>query len=123
VSDAIGKLLEPEVPAGKIERVFDDIAKRLCVPKRAPSKIFESLVSPKELAIIILEQLDYLIRLKGARSPYGFAAHALSQLERPIEEIPHDELARQKGIGEQPTKVIKEIMQTKRCALYEKILA
>jgi DNA repair photolyase len=107
----------------KIERVFDEIATRLCVPKRVPSKIFESLVSPKELAIIILEQLDYLIRLKGARSPYGFAAHALSQLERPIEEIPHDELARQKGIGEQPTKVIKEIMQTKRCALYEKILA
>jgi DNA repair photolyase len=105
-----------------IEPIFDEIAAKLHVPKRIPLTIFESMVSQKESVIIILEQLDYLAKLKGINSPYGYAAYSLSHIEKPIETMSYEELLHYKGIGPVTARLIREIIETKRCTYYEKML-
>ena len=57
-----------------IDRLFDNISAKYKLPKRIPSEIFKPLVSPNELVSLILDQLDYLVKFKGKKSPYGYAA-------------------------------------------------
>ena len=106
----------------KIEKIFCEATARYRIPKRMPSRIFKSLVSPTELVLLILEQLDYLVTLQGKKSPYGFAAYALSKTGRPVETLRQDELLKVKGIGPFTAQIIQEIIETGRCGYYEKIL-
>ncbi len=106
----------------QIERIFDKITTKHKIPKRIPAKMFEGIVSPKELIIIILKQLDYLVKLKGNKSPYSYAAYTLSQIKKTVEEMDYDELLSTKGIGPFTAKLIREIIETKRCIYYENLL-
>ncbi len=105
-----------------VERIFDEIATKYSMPKRIPSKIFASLVSKSELIILILEQLDYLMRLKGKKSPFGYASYSLSQINIPVEELDFEKLIKIRGIGQFTAEIIMEIIKTGRCKYYEKML-
>jgi DNA repair photolyase len=108
--------------AASIDRLFDEAATKHKMPKRIPAKIFLPLVSQDELVILILEQLHYLVKLKGDISPYGFAAHSLSKIGKPIASLSDDELLQIKGIGHVTAKLIREIVTTGKCNYYEKML-
>ncbi len=105
-----------------IEKNFYNISTKYNIPKRIPSKIFQSLVSQSELVALILEQLDYLVKLKGNKSPYGYAAYSLSKINKQIETLSSEELLGIKGVGPVTAKIIQEIMKTGRCSYYEKML-
>ncbi|MBN2039207.1 MAG: radical SAM protein [Spirochaetes bacterium] len=104
------------------QEVFDTAATRFKVPKRIPSSVFKSLVSTDELVILILEQLDYLSKLKNKNSPYGYAAYSLSRIDKPIESLPIAELQEIKGIGPVTAKIVREIIETGKCGYYENLL-
>lgn len=106
----------------KIEQIFCDIANKYRVPTRIPSDIYQSLVTKTELVILILEQLDYLVKLKGKKSPYGFASYAISKLEKSIEEYSYKDLIHIKGVGQFTANIIQEIVKTGKCDYYEKML-
>ena len=108
--------------ADSLNKMFDTIASKHKMPKRIPSSIFKSFVSTSELVILILEQLDYLCKLKGFNSPYGYSAYSLSQLKTPIEDLFPEELLTIKGIGQVTAKLIKEIIDTKDCKYYNQLL-
>lgn len=125
-----GKIYSSENPWGapdphysnSINRNFDQIASKYGIPKRIPSRIFAPFVSAKELVMIILEQLDYLVQLKGQKSPYGYAAYSIAKLKDPIEKLTYDELLRIKGVGPVTAKLIQEVVRTGRCKYYESLL-
>jgi hypothetical protein len=52
---------------------------------RMPPALFRDLLSRRDLAVVILEHLDYLYRLRGRQTPLGRAAWALSRLGEPGE--------------------------------------
>lgn len=106
----------------KIERDFCEIADKYKMPKRIPSSIYQSLVTKTELVMLILEQLDYLAKLRDKNSPYGYASHVISSLNKPIENYSFEDLTSLKGVGEFTAKLILEIVQTGKCDFYEKML-
>jgi DNA repair photolyase len=105
-----------------IDKRFNDIATKYKMPKRMPSCLFDRVVSRNELVLLILEQLDYLVKQKGMDSPYGYAAYSLSLLKRPVDQMSAEELRSIKGIGSFTAKLIREICETGRCEYYEKML-
>ena len=78
------------------------------------------LLDKNDLVIVILEQLDYLLRLKGTKSPYGYAAHSISKLKPSISAV--ENIRDIKGVGQTTERVIREIIRTGTCSQYERLL-
>lgn len=71
--------------------------------------------------VVILEHIDYLIRLEGKSSPFGYAADSISQIREPLSGM-KGELCRIKGIGETTERLILEILETGTSAYYQRLL-
>ena len=103
-----------------ISQVFEMVASKYKIAKRIPAALFNDILDENDLVAVILEQLDYLLRLKGAKSPYGYAAYSISRLDSPISSLQN--LRHIKGVGHTTERVIREIMKNGTCAQYEKLL-
>jgi DNA repair photolyase len=103
-----------------ISQVFDAAASKYKIAKRMPALLFNDILDENDLVVVILEQLDYLIKVKGARSPYGYAAYSISKIPTPIGGM--QSFRHIKGVGQTTEKVIREILRTGTCAQYEKLL-
>jgi DNA repair photolyase len=108
--------------AKSVQQVFDEAATACGVPKRVPPHIYRDIVGENDLIIVILEHLDYLLKLKNRNSPYGYAAYTLSTMGTPIRDLSTGELKRVKGVGSATVDIVREIMDTGSCALYESLL-
>ncbi|OGS22017.1 MAG: hypothetical protein A2252_05930 [Elusimicrobia bacterium RIFOXYA2_FULL_39_19] len=103
-----------------LNETFAVIAKKYNIPLRLPLKLFKNLLNENDLAIVILEHMDYYLKLSGNRSPYGYAAYSISQLKEPLSAL-KGQLRSIKGVGEQTERVIKEILNTKSSFYYERL--
>lgn len=92
------------------------------IPLRIPFYSFDRQFTLNEKVIIILEHIDYLLKLKNQRSLYGFAAYNLSKLKEPIEQHQFF-LQSVKGIGKVTEKIIQEIIRTGRSNYYNQLLS
>ena len=100
---------------------FNKIAKKYKMPKRIPYALFKDILSENDLVIVILEHIDYFLKLKGKRSPYGYAAYSISKLKEPLSSM-KGELRKLKGIGRTTEGIILEILETGTSSYYEKLL-
>ena len=91
------------------------------MPKRIPASIYNTIIDKTDLVVVILDQLDFLLRLKGEKPPYGFAARTISQLKEPIENIKSN-LTSLKGVGKVTERIIQEILEKGTSTYYEKNL-
>jgi DNA repair photolyase len=105
-----------------VHSIFDEAASGHRLPKRMPPGIFGEVIDENGLIIVILEHLDYLLHLKNRPTPYGYAAYTLSKLNRPVRDLSSEELRRMKGIGPATVRIIREIIETGTCSLYERLL-
>jgi DNA repair photolyase len=105
-----------------IHKTFSIIARRYKIPVRIPLYLFKDFLSENNLVIVILEQIDYMLKMLGGKSPYGFAAYSISKINRPLSSI-KTELRKIKGVGPTTEKIILEILETKTCRYYEKLMA
>ncbi len=105
-----------------VHELFNLIATKYKIPKRIPPRIYQNIVDKNNLIIIILEHLDYLLKLKNQKSPYGYAAFMLSKIKEPIESLSISEISKINGVGPVTLKIIKEIISTGTCSYYEKLL-
>ena len=105
-----------------VHEVFDKIATAYEIPKRIPPTIYKDIVTQNDLVIVILEQLDYLTKLKSKKSPYGYAAYSLSKITIPINNLSPEELLNIQGIGPVTLKIIQEIIRTGKCSYYESLI-
>lgn len=103
-----------------IAQIFDAVASKHKIAKRIPALLFNDILDENDRVMVILEQLDYLLRLNGAKSPYGYAAYSISKIPTPISGM--QSLRHIKGVGQTTERVIREILRTGTCAQYEKLL-
>ena len=104
-----------------IYHTFDDIVKKYKIPQRIPYFLYKDILDENNLAVVILEHLDYYWRLQGKESPFGYAAYSISQLKEPLSYL-KDSLKQLKGIGKFTESLILELLQTGRCSYYEQFL-
>lgn len=101
--------------------MFDSLAIKHKVPKRIPAKLFKNIIDQNDLVTVILDQMDYLLKIKGEKTPYGYAAYSVSQLKEPVVNI-RDNLTSMKGVGKVTEKIILEILETGTSSYYERLL-
>ena len=105
-----------------ISRRFNIIAKKYRMPKRMPPALYRDILEQNDLVVVMLEHIDYLLKLEGKSSSFGFAAYSISQLKEPLSTM-KGELQRIKGVNKAVEPVIMEILETGSSSYYEELLA
>jgi DNA repair photolyase len=108
--------------ADSLNRTFGVIARRHKMPMRMPPALYRDILGENDLVVVILEQIDYLLRMRGERSPFGWAAYSISQVAEPLSDLKGD-LRKLKGVNEAAERVVLEILGTGRSSLHEQLLA
>lgn len=103
-----------------IHRTFFNIIKEYQIPPRIPPYLFSDILDENDLVIVLLEHIDYMLKLMGRTSPFGFAAYSISQLKVPLSSI-RGELQKLKGVGQTTERIIFEILDTGRSEYYERL--
>jgi len=104
-----------------INLTFNSIIKKYKIPPRIPLAFYKDILEENDLVVVILEHVDYLLKLKGRTSPYGYAAYSISQLKEPLSSIKR-ELKKINGVGKVIEKIILEILKTGSSSYYKKLL-
>lgn len=104
-----------------IQDIFFKIAKAHNIPIRIPPQLWVDMLDESDRIIIMLEHIDYLLKMQGEKSFYGTAAFSISQSAVPIRE--HiDNLQALKGIGKSTEKLIREMLYTGSSRYYRWLL-
>lgn len=104
-----------------INVLFLELARKYQMPIRIPAKLFNQVIDKNDIVTVILDQMDYILKQKGQKSPYGFGAYSIAQLTEPISEYRY-KLKTLKGIGPVTEKIILEILETGTSKYYEKLI-
>ena len=104
-----------------LNRRFFDIIREYGVPSRIPSDFFSKVIDQNDLVAVILDQMDYILKQNGQKSPYGYAAYSVSQLKEPIMEH-KNKLQSLSGVGSFTEKIILEILDTGTSTYYKKLM-
>ena len=104
-----------------IHQLFFNIAQKYKMPVRIPYSLFNDMLSKNDLVMIMLEHMDYLLRSKGFKSPYGYAAYSISQLKEPLTSMKYN-LRKIKGVGKITERFIREILNTGSSKYYDRML-
>ena len=104
-----------------IHDVFLEIAKAYNIPARIPPQLWRERVDETDRVIIILEHIDYLLKLRGEKSHYGIAAFSISQQKEAISMI-RDKLEQLKGISPSTARLVHEIIDSGSSVYYERLL-
>jgi DNA repair photolyase len=105
----------------QLHQTFNTLMKQYKIPMRIPLELYNDLVSENDLVIVILEHLDYLLKLEGKKSPFGYAAYSLSQVQQPLSTM-LNKLNTIKGVGKTTENIIREILNTGNSTFYEQLL-
>jgi len=95
--------------------------KKYKILPRIPLALYKDILEENDLVVVILEHIDYLLKLKGRTSPYSYAAYSVSQLKEPLSSMKR-ELRRINGVGKVTESIILEILETKTSSYYKKLL-
>lgn len=103
-----------------INQTFNILAKKFRIPRRIPLELYKDILSENDLVVVMLEHIDYLLKLEGKKSPYSYAAYSISQLKEPLSTM-KDSLQALKGIGKTTERTILEILETGSSSYYQKL--
>jgi DNA repair photolyase len=100
---------------------FRRLAGRYSIPLRMPPELFRDLLDEQDRVVVVLDQMDYLFRLRGKSSAYGYAARAVARLTGPLREqlLTGTPLP---GISGKTRTLIDEILTTGTAREYERLL-
>ena len=104
-----------------INLTFNSIVKKYKIPPRISLALYKDILEENDLVVVILEHIDYLLKLQGRTSPYGYAAYSISQLKEPLSSMKR-ELKRINGVGKVTESIILEILKTRSSSYYKKLL-
>ena len=103
-----------------INLTFNKITNRYKMSKRIPLNLYKDILGENDLVVVILEHIDYLLKLQGRTSPYGYAAYSVSQIKEPLSFMKR-ELKRINGVGKVTESIILEILKTRNSSYYKKL--
>ncbi len=95
----------------ELNQRFYHHARKYNIPLRMPQAIYDGFIDETDKIIVILEHMDYLLRLTGKKSPFGYAAYSISKLSHPVREIASF-LKQITGVDSRSAAIIKEILAT-----------
>jgi hypothetical protein len=98
-----------------------ELSKRYQIPLRIPSALFSDVVPENDRVVVMLDQMHYLLQIRGQRSPYGYAAHQIAQIITPLSQIVYS-IRDIPGVGKQIEQVINEIIKSGSSSFYEKLM-
>ena len=101
-----------------INLMFNVIATAYKMPMRIPLSLFNDILSENDLVVVLLEHIDYFLKMKGKKSPFGYAAYSISQIKTPLSDLEND-LRKIKGVGNVTERIILEILKTGTSSYYE----
>ncbi len=104
-----------------LNRTFLDIAKRYKIPARIPPYLYKDLLDENDLVAVMLDQIDYMLKMRGSKSPHGYASYVISKLDESLSDL-RNELGSIKGIGKKSQDLILEILETGDCSYYHQLL-
>ena len=107
--------------ADAINTTFSAIAKKYRVPMRIPPALYRDILSENDRVVVMLEHIDYLLKMQGTKSSLGYAAYSISQLHEPLSDM-RAEMHKIKGVGDKTADIILEILQTGTSSFYEQLL-
>jgi DNA repair photolyase len=100
--------------------VFADAIARYGIPPRIPRHLYQHILAENDYVSVLLDQLDYLLKLRNRTTPFGYASYQISRLSEPVSTLrDEDRLRRLNGVGPTTERLIKEILDTGTCRLYE----
>jgi hypothetical protein len=100
---------------------FGSIASKYRMPVRIPSVMFKDLLSENDLVVVLFEHIDYLLRLQGKASLFGYAAYSISQIKESLSNMKAD-LRKIKGVGKAAEVIILDILRTGTSSYYEHLM-
>jgi DNA repair photolyase len=104
-----------------VYEIFQQIVRKYNMPQRIPPRLFRRILPENDYVVVLLEHMDYVLKSLGRRSPFGYAAHSISQIREPLAGM-RFELRKIKGVGPLVEKVIREILETGTAEDYQKLL-
>jgi len=104
-----------------LNRTFGAIARAGRMPIRMPPVLYQDILGENDLVVVILEHIDYLLKMEGERSPFGWAAYSISQAAEPLSDL-KGKLRELKGVGDRIERIVLEILETGRSSYYEQLL-
>lgn len=104
-----------------IHRTYHSIMRVKKIPMRIPPRLYQGFLNENDIVVVILEHLEYLLKLEGKPSPFAYAAYSISQLKKPLSSMLTD-LHSLKGVGPATEQIIREILRTGSSSLYETLL-
>jgi DNA repair photolyase len=104
-----------------INDVFSEIAAAYKIPVRIPPHIWDAEVDENDRVIIILEHIDYLLKLRGGKSHYNSAAYSISQQKETLSSM-REKLEQLKGIGVSTARLVREVLDTGSSTYYRWLL-
>jgi len=107
--------------ADAINLAFSAIARKHRMPVRIPPPFYRDILSENDRVVVMLEHIDYLLKMQGAKSSLGYAAYSISQVQEPLSKIKSD-LLKIKGVGDKTADIVLEILRTGTSSFYEQLL-
>ncbi len=104
-----------------INQTFDIISKQYNIPKRIPPHLYNDILDENDLVIVTLEHIDYLLKLRGTKSPYGYSAYSISKIKEPLSKM-KDNLRSIRGVGPTTEGIILEILEKGSSSYLKKLL-
>ena len=86
-----------------------------------PTHLFSDILEENALVEVLLGHIDYLCKIQGRSSPFGYAAYSISQLKQPLTEL-RGQLQKLKGVGKTTERIILEILDTGNSTYLSKLL-
>ncbi len=103
-----------------LNRLFMHIAHNHAMPVRMPEILYRDLLDENDLVVVTLEHIDYLLKMRGQKSPYGYAAYSISRVRDPLSEMKGN-LTNIKGVGPSTERIILDILKNKSSSYYKKL--
>lgn len=104
----------------RINSSFSEMSRKYKITRRMPLALHRDILSENDLVVVMLEHLDYFLRLEGKRSSFGYAAYEISKLNKPLSTM-RSSLTEIKGVGDKTEEIILEILQTRDSAYYNSL--
>ena len=104
-----------------LNTLYGAVLKRYRIPGCVPARLYRNMLDENDFIAVMLDQIDYLLSLRNQRTPYGYAAYSISQLDKPLSAM-RTEISGIKGVGKFAHNIIREILDTGKSSYYEQLL-
>jgi DNA repair photolyase len=103
-----------------INWIFNNATKKFDVPKRIPLRLYKDILEENDLVVVILDHLDYYLKINRRDSTYSRAGYSVSRLKEPLSTM-RDRLTGLSWVGETTKNIIIEILDTGTSSYLEKL--